>query len=69
LYIIPEMRGKGFGTKFFSYLSKLALSRDCGRFEWWCLNENKSGMDFYEKMSEWTVHRLTKAEMKKLSNL
>ncbi|EQC0675345.1 TPA: GNAT family N-acetyltransferase [Listeria innocua] len=74
LYIIPEMRGKGFGTQFFSYLSKLALERDCGRFEWWCLNENKSGMDFYEKigaekMSEWTVHRLTKAEMEKLSNL
>ncbi|WP_048627416.1 GNAT family N-acetyltransferase [Listeria ivanovii] len=74
LYIIPEMRGKGFGTQFFKYLSKLALSRDCGRFEWWCLNENKSGMDFYnkigaEKMAEWTVHRLSKIEMEKLSNL
>ncbi|MBC1486930.1 GNAT family N-acetyltransferase [Listeria seeligeri] len=72
LYIIPEMRGKGFGTQFFAHLSKLALARDCGRFEWWCLNENKSGMDFYEKigaeqMSEWTVHRLSKTEMEKLS--
>lgn len=74
LYIIPDMRGNGFGTQFFTYLSKLALSRGCGRFEWWCLNENKSGMDFYEKigakkMSEWTVHRLSKIEMEKLSNL
>lgn len=74
LYIIPEMRGKGLGTQFFAYLAKLALSRDCGRFEWWCLNENKSGMDFYKKigaeqMSEWTVHRLSKTEMEQLSNL
>lgn len=68
------MCGKGFGIKFFSYLFKFVLFCDCGRFEWWCLNENKLGMDFYEKigvekMLEWIVYRFIKVEMEKLSNL
>ncbi|WP_099222975.1 GNAT family N-acetyltransferase [Listeria costaricensis] len=71
LYIVPEMRGRGFGHQFFAHLAKLALKRDCGRFEWWCLNENESGMRFYEKigaepMTDWTVHRLSETQMKQL---
>ncbi|WP_239253522.1 GNAT family N-acetyltransferase [Listeria ilorinensis] len=72
LYIIPEMRGKGFGHQFFAHLAELALEQNCGRFEWWCLNENKSGMQFYEKigaepMKDWTVHRLSAQQMKQLT--
>lgn len=37
LYVRPEMRGKGIGKIMFNYLAKLAIERNCGRFEWWCL--------------------------------
>jgi GNAT superfamily N-acetyltransferase len=57
------MRGKGIGKLLLSYLAKLALERGCGRFEWWCLDWNKSSIDFYKSigaipMDEWTVYRV-----------
>jgi GNAT superfamily N-acetyltransferase len=63
LYVRPEMRGKGIGKLLLSYLAKLALERGCGRFEWWCLDWNKSSIDFYKSigaipMDEWTVYRV-----------
>lgn len=63
LYVKPEMRGKGIGTTLLSYLAKLAMDRDCGRFEWWCLDWNKPSIEFYKSkgaipMDEWTVYRV-----------
>jgi len=63
LYVRPEMRGRGIGKLLLSYLAKLALERGCGRFEWWCLDWNKSSIDFYKSigaipMDEWTVYRV-----------
>jgi GNAT superfamily N-acetyltransferase len=63
LYVRPELRGKGIGKLLLSYLAKLALERGCGRFEWWCLDWNKSSIDFYKSigaipMDEWTVYRV-----------
>lgn len=63
LYVKPEMRGKGIGTTLLSYLAKLAVDRDCGRFEWWCLDWNKPSIEFYKSkgaipMDEWTVYRV-----------
>lgn len=63
LYIRPEMRGKGYGKTLLSFLAQLALKRNCGRFEWWCIDWNKSSIDFYksigaEPMDEWTVYRV-----------
>lgn len=64
LYIKPEMRGKGYGRTLLAFLADLALKRDCGRLEWWCLDWNKSSIDFYKSigaipMDEWTVYRMT----------
>lgn len=63
LYVQPQMRGKGIGKLLLSYLAKLAMERGCGRFEWWCLDWNKSSIDFYKSigaipMDEWTVYRV-----------
>lgn len=33
LFVIPEMRGKGFGKVMLAYLAKLAKERNCGRLE------------------------------------
>ncbi len=67
LFIIPEMRGKGFGKKMLSHLAKLAVERDCGRLEWACLDWNEPAICFYKNLgatpqNEWTVYRL-KGEM------
>lgn len=63
IYIIPEARGNGFGKVMLSYLARLAVERNCGRFEWACLDWNKPAINFYKQMGampmdEWTVYRL-----------
>lgn len=64
LFIQPEHRSKGFGELLLAHLAKLAIERDCGRFEWSVLDWNTRALDFYrrigaEPMNEWTVQRLT----------
>lgn len=64
LYVKPEMRGKGFGKTLLAFLAKLAKERNCGRFEWWCLDWNEPSIKFYKSigavpMDEWTVYRVT----------
>lgn len=63
LYIRPEMRGRGYGKTLLSFLARLALERNCGRFEWWCIDWNEPSIEFYksigaEPMDEWTVYRV-----------
>ncbi len=63
LYVKPKMRGKGIGKIMISFLAKLALERNCGRLEWWCLDWNEPSIQFYKKlgavpMDEWTVFRV-----------
>lgn len=63
LYVRPEYRGRGFGKAFLLELARIACERGCGRLEWWCLDWNKSSIDFYkgmgaQPMSDWTVYRI-----------
>ncbi len=63
LYVKPEYRGKGYGKAILKKLAAIAVERGCGRLEWWCLDWNKSSIDFYlslgaEPMSDWTVYRI-----------
>lgn len=64
LYVLPEKRGRGYGKALFQQLARLARERGYGRMEWWCLDWNRPGIDFYlslgaEPMSDWTVYRLS----------
>ena len=64
LYILPEMRGNGFGKSMLKYLAKLAVERDCGRLEWACLDWNEPSISFYKglgakALEDWTVYRVT----------
>ncbi|MCR4607726.1 MAG: GNAT family N-acetyltransferase [Oscillospiraceae bacterium] len=64
LFVKPEYRGKGYGKALLQQLAKIAVSRGCGRMEWWCLDWNRPSIDFYlsldaEPMSDWTVYRLS----------
>ena len=64
LYILPKMRGNGFGKSMLKYLAKLAVERDCGRLEWACLDWNEPSICFYKglgakALDDWTVYRVT----------
>ena len=72
LFVIPEMRGKGFGRAMLIYLARLARERKCGRFEWSVLDWNESAIGFYRNlgavaMSDWTVFRLTGEALERLA--
>ena len=72
LFVKPAYRGKGYGKAILKKLAAIALERDCGRLEWWCLDWNRPSIDFYlslgaEPMTDWTVYRLTGDTLKNLA--
>ncbi|WP_027376314.1 GNAT family N-acetyltransferase [Kaistella palustris] len=72
LYVKPAHRGKGYGKKLFAELSKIAVSKNCGRMEWSVLDWNTPAIKFYESlgakpMDEWTVFRLGAKEIAHLA--
>ena len=64
LFVLPEYRGQGYGKGLLRKLAQIAVERQCGRFEWVCLDWNKPSIDFYLKLGaaplgDWTIYRLT----------
>ena len=73
LFVIPEMRGRGFGTIMLQYLAKLALERDCGRLEWSVLDWNEPAIKVYKSigarlMKEWIINRVSGNELSELAS-
>ena len=72
LFVLESMRGKGFGKELLKYLAKLAVDKDCGRFEWTVLDWNTPSIEFYlslgaEIKKEWLLNRLTGDALFKLA--
>lgn len=68
LYVSPEHRKRGAGKALFKSLARIAVDRDCGRFEWSVLDWNQPAIDFYEMMgaepqNEWIKYRLSGAQL------
>jgi GNAT superfamily N-acetyltransferase len=64
LFVRPEFRGRGIGTRLLTHLAALAVERGCGRMEWSVLDWNAPAIGFYERigaqrMHEWHLYRLT----------
>ena len=64
LFVKPAYRGKGYGKALFQKLARIAVERNCGRFEWCCLDWNQPSIDFYRSMGAvamdaWTTYRLS----------
>lgn len=73
LFVRPRFRGRGVGQVLMAYLARLAVERDCGRFEWSVLDWNTPAIDFYRRlgaapMDEWTVQRLTGPALRALAD-
>lgn len=69
LFVLEDYRKNGYGKALFNKLKEIAIQRDCGRFEWNCLDWNKPSIDFYEslgaiQMSDWIGFRLEKNKLK-----
>lgn len=63
LFVRPSFRGLGLGKHLMAALARIALHRDCARFEWSVLDWNTPSIAFYRSlgavgMDEWTVQRL-----------
>lgn len=72
LFVLPDSRGKGYGKAILKKLAQIAIERGCGRLEWWCLDWNKSSIDFYlslgaEPMKDWTVYRVAGEKLNELA--
>lgn len=64
LFVRPQARGQGVGAALLRHLARLAVQRNCGRFEWAVLDWNQPAISFYKRlgarpMDEWTVYRVT----------
>jgi len=72
LFVKPEFRGLGIGRRLLTELARIAVERNCGRFEWSVLDWNEPAIGFYEKlgaqmMKEWRIFRLTGESLKQLA--
>ena len=72
LFVLPEYRGCGYGKALLKELARIAVERNCGRLEWWCLDWNRPSIDFYlslgaQPMDEWTVYRMTGETLQRLA--
>ena len=64
LFVTPQARGRGYGKALMRHVARLAVSRECGRFEWAVLDWNRPAIDFYrslgaEVLPDWRICRLT----------
>jgi GNAT superfamily N-acetyltransferase len=74
LFVVPHMRGRGFGRAMLAHIARVAYERRCGRLEWSVLDWNEPAIKFYRKlgavpMDEWTVFRVTGEALEKLAKL
>jgi GNAT superfamily N-acetyltransferase len=73
LYVRPASRGRGIGRALIRFVAKIAVERNCGRFEWSVLDWNTRAIDFYRAlgavaMSDWTVQRVTGSALAQLGS-
>lgn len=73
LYVSQEYRGAGAGKALLKHLAGIALSKNCGRFEWSVLDWNEPAIQFYRSIGaisqdEWVGYRLTGKALEEFAN-
>src|SRR5262249_47516097 len=74
VFVKPAHRGAGHGKALLRELARIAVQRDCGRFEWSVLNWNEPAITFSRAlgavpMEGWTVYRLTGDALRKVAEM
>lgn len=74
LFVIPEYRKKSIGKALLIELAKIAIEKNCGRFQWQVLDWNQPAIDFYESLgafclNEWLTYRIVGENLLKLSQM
>jgi len=64
LFVVPEARGRGYGKALMRQVARVAVDRQCGRFEWAVLDWNQPAIDFYrslgaEVLPDWRICRVS----------
>jgi GNAT superfamily N-acetyltransferase len=64
LYVKSEHRRLGVGGALIARVGRIAVERECGRFEWSVLDWNERAIAFYEKMGatvmpDWRICRVS----------
>ena len=64
LFVVPQARGRGYGKALMRHVARVAVERECGRFEWSVLDWNQPSIDFYrslgaEVLPDWRICRIT----------
>ncbi|HET8666566.1 MAG TPA: GNAT family N-acetyltransferase [Terriglobales bacterium] len=72
VYVRPEYRGRGIGKAIFIELARVALRKNCGRFQWQVLDWNQPAIDFYKSLggrflNEWLTVRLEGEQIETLA--
>ena len=73
LYVSREHRNAGAGKALLKHLANIALSRDCGRFEWNVLDWNELAIQFYRSIGAkpqdgWVGYRLAGKALVEFAN-
>jgi GNAT superfamily N-acetyltransferase len=73
LYVSPKYRGSGAGKALLKHLAKVAVSKDCGRFEWSVLDWNEPAIQFYDSLgakpqNEWIGYRMDRSALEIFAN-
>ncbi len=73
LFVRRAFRGRAIGKALLVHLARLALERDCGRFEWAVLDWNRPARDFYEALGAeanptWVNYRITGKALERLAS-
>jgi GNAT superfamily N-acetyltransferase len=72
LYVKQGHRRNGYGKAMLAELARIAVERECGRFEWSVLDWNENAIRFYQGlgadvMPDWRICRVTGPALVKLA--
>ena len=71
LFVLPELRGYGYGKALLTELARICVAGGGGRLEWSVLDWNDPAIGFYRSLGataqdEWTTFRLTGDALRRL---
>jgi GNAT superfamily N-acetyltransferase len=72
LFVRPPFRRRGYGRALLVHLARIAVERECGRFEWAVLDWNAAAIGFYESLGaavlpDWRITRITGPALSRLA--